>query len=225
MRTLAIGDIHGCYNALAALEAYVAFEAEDRIITLGDYVDRGPDTKQVLEWLIHRDSIGNLVALRGNHELMMIAARDSKFDFEDWFACGGSAVLDSYEVSNLDELPDKHWDFLLSRLLPYYETKTHFFVHANASPDLPLPEQPEFMLYWEQFGDPPPHESGRTMICGHTSQRSGKPLDVGHATCIDTSACRGGWLTCLDVDTRFCWQANESGDIRCFWLNEGPSDP
>lgn len=74
MRTLAIGDIHGCYNSLRTLESYVAFESEDRIITLGDYVDRGPDTKKVLEWLIQRDSLGNLIALRGNHELMMFAA-------------------------------------------------------------------------------------------------------------------------------------------------------
>lgn len=80
------------------------------------------------------------------------------------------------------------------------------------------------MLYWERFGNPAPHESGLTMVCGHTSQQSGDPLNVGHAICIDTSACRGGWLTCLDVDTMFCWQASESGDVRSFWLDEEPDD-
>lgn len=222
MRTLAIGDIHGCYQSLVALESYVEFSPADRIITLGDYVDRGPDSKSVLEWLLARDSSGQLIALRGNHELMMLAACESERHHEEWLACGGDAVYESYRTKRLDGIPDDHWDFLSSRLRPYFQTKTHFFVHANTYPDLPLNEQPDFMLYWESFGDPAPHESGLTMVCGHTPQRTGIPLDVGHAICIDTWACGGGWLTCLDVDTRYCWQSNESGETRSFWIDEGP---
>ncbi len=222
MRTLAIGDIHGCYRSLAALELYARITPDDRLITLGDYVDRGPDTKSVIQWLIDRDSDGYLIPLRGNHELMMIAASKSERHRDEWLACGGQAVLESYGVNNLEQIPAAHWKFLTSRLRSCCQNRTHFFVHANAYPDVPLDEQPDFMLYWEPFGEPAPHASGLTMICGHTPQRSGEPRDVGHAICIDTWACGHGWLTCLDVDARYCWQANESGDTRSFWLDNGP---
>ena len=83
----------------------------------------------------------------------------------------------------------------------YYETKTHFFVHANAYSDISLDDQPDLMLYWEQFNDSEPRESGKIMICGHTPQRGGVPRNIGHAVCIDTWAHGGGWLTCLDVNS------------------------
>ena len=70
------------------------------------------------------------------------------------------------------------------------------------------------MLYWERFDDPAPHESGKFMVCGHTSQKSGLPARNGNAICIDTWACGGGWLTCLNVETGELWQANEAGETR-----------
>src|SRR5579863_1761762 len=96
MRYLAVGDIHGCYRALTALAAYVPFQQDDLIITLGDYVNRGPDTCAVLDWLIEYSKKGELVALRGNHEIMMLQARDSDRDFNRWMDCGGDATLRSY---------------------------------------------------------------------------------------------------------------------------------
>jgi len=154
--------------------------------------------------------------------LMMLAATQSDRHLDEWLACGGDTVLSSYGVATIDAIPDAHRSFLISRLRSHTQTKTHFFVHANAFSDIPIDDQPDFMLYWESFGDPAPHESGLTMVCGHTPQRTGQPLDVGHAICIDTWACGRGWLTCLDVDARYCWQANESGDTRGFWLDDGP---
>lgn len=222
MRTLAIGDIHGCFRSLDTLATFAAITSDDRLITLGDYVDRGPDSRLVLDWLIDRYSTGTLIPLRGNHELLMLAARESDRDLEAWLACGGDAVFSSYRSDRLDDIPPEHWAFLTTSLRSHFCTKTHFFVHANACADIPIAEQPEFMLYWESFGDPAPHESGLTMVCGHTPQRNGKPLTVGHAICIDTWACGGGWLTCLDVSSGRCWQANESGDTRRFWLDDGP---
>jgi serine/threonine protein phosphatase 1 len=75
MRYLAIGDIHGCFTALRTLAEFVPIGPEDRLITLGDYVDRGPDSAAVIDWLIHREEQGGLVAIRGNHEVMMMLAR------------------------------------------------------------------------------------------------------------------------------------------------------
>ena len=75
MRTLAIGDIHGCLRSLEALADYADFSADDTIVTLGDYVDRGPDSKGVIDFLIDLGKSHKLVCLKGNHEIMMQWAR------------------------------------------------------------------------------------------------------------------------------------------------------
>ncbi len=216
-RLLAIGDIHGCFTALTALERLVNFQEEDRLITLGDYVDRGPDSRAVVDWLIERHAGGSLVPLLGNHELMMLSANQSQMQLNQWLICGGDVALQSYSNSkgaaNLDDVPEAHWEFLIS-CRPYYETKRHFFVHANADPKLPLDRQPDDLRYWEPFNDPEPHESGKTMICGHSRQKEGAPRNIGHAVCIDTGAYGGGWLTCLDVETGQYWQANQNSETR-----------
>ncbi|TWU19734.1 metallophosphoesterase family protein [Allorhodopirellula heiligendammensis] len=219
---LAIGDIHGCYRSLAALESFAEFKPEDWIITLGDYVDRGPDSKSVIEWLIDRNDSGNLIALRGNHELMMFAATRSERQLDEWRVCGGDTVLSSYGADAFDAIPGAHLAFLRLQLRSHFKTRTHFFVHANAYAEVPLDEQPDVMLYWESFGNPVSRESGLTMVCGHTPQRTGERRDVGHAICIDTWAGGRGWLTFLDVAARFRWQANEAGDTRSFWIDDGP---
>lgn len=218
MRTLAIGDIHGCFRALQTLAEFVPFRDDDQLIFLGDYVDRGQDSRAVLEWLIERWRQGNVVTLRGNHEIMMLMARDEPLTLRNWLMCGGDAVLSSYGTDGSygweQFIPDRHWQFLENQLDAYHETDLHFFVHANAYADVPLAEQPDVMLYWEPFGFPAPHESGKVMICGHSSQHSGLPLNHGHAVCIDTRAVVGGWLTCLDVESGRYWQANQLGQSR-----------
>jgi serine/threonine protein phosphatase 1 len=224
VRYLAVGDIHGCFRSLTALAAFVPFQSEDVLITLGDYVNRGPASCAVLDWLIAYKRRGKLVALRGNHEWMMLQARESEDAFRGWVACGGDATLASYspfgDAGRLVDVPDSHWQFLEEETRAWFETDTHFFVHASAYPACPLAEQPDFMLYWEAFDDPPPHESGKIMVCGHTSQKSGKPRNIGHAVCIDTWACGQGWLTCLDVGSGKYWQANQRGETRWSWLEE-----
>ncbi len=87
-RLLAIGDIHGCFRALSTLAELVKLTPEDTLITLGDYVNRGPNTHAVLDWLIHRMQTGTLIPLRGNHEQMMLKARESSEAFRYWIAVG-----------------------------------------------------------------------------------------------------------------------------------------
>jgi len=224
VRYLAVGDIHGCFKALATLVALVPFRSEDVIITLGDYVNRGPDSCAVVDWLIAYKQRGQLVPLRGNHELMMMQARDSAEAFQRWIEYGGDATLASYspfgDSGRLVDVPDSHWQFLEEETRAWFETESHFFAHANAYADYSLDAQPDFMLYWEGFDNPPPHQSGKIMVCGHTSQKSGRPRSVGHAICIDTWACGQGWLTCLDVGSGKYWQANQQGETRWSWLGE-----
>ncbi len=215
MRTLAVGDIHGSFRALETLAAFVPFRPEDQLVTLGDYVDRGPQSREVLDWLIAYP--GRLVALRGNHEIMMMEARGGGAELRGWLRCGGMQALESYpspEGPSLSAVPPAHWDFLENRTVPFLEIDSHFFVHANADEDLPLDEQPDEMLFWEHLDNPRPHCSGKIMVCGHTQQRSGQPKEFRHAVCIDTSAYAQGWLTCLDVGTGRYWQANQRGETR-----------
>ena len=237
MRLLAIGDIHGCSRSLDTLLSAVAPEPDDRIITLGDYVDRGPDSRGVLDRLLALQATGRLVALRGNHDVMLLEARCGR-DYL-WLACGGRETLASYGVSLRDgdeteggerdhwdpnellaRVPASHWRFLEEDCLPYYETEKHIFVHANAYGDFPLADQPDSMLYWEKLVEPCAHVSGKIMICGHTRQKSGLPLDLGTTVCIDTGAYDDGWLTCLDVYSGRIWQANELGKARTGWLDQ-----
>jgi serine/threonine protein phosphatase 1 len=230
MRLLAIGDIHGCSRALAKVLDAVAPAAEDTLIALGDYVDRGPDSRGVLDVLTDLYAQGRLIPLRGNHDQMMLdSAHDCTYQ-EMWLACGGKETLASYGVTAgspvaLDAIPDKHWDFLEEALLDWYETDQHFFVHANAYPDLELAEQPNYMLFWEKLYQPCVHVSGKIMICGHTKQRTGRPWHLGSTICIDTGVYdRNGWLTCLDVLSGHYWQANERGESRTDFLKEDSGD-
>ena len=211
MRTLAIGDIHGCRRSLEAMADYAGFAGDDTIVTLGDYVDRGPDSRGVIEFLLELRKTSKLMHLRGNHEIMMTEAKAGRKALLFWVGVGGRATLNSYGGSGLDDVPDSHWQFF-DECVAFFENDTHFFVHANAVPDVPLEDQPDHVRYWEPFGSPAPHQNGKTMVCGHTSQKSGVPINVGHAICIDTWACGGGWLTCLDTGSGVYWQTSEAGE-------------
>jgi serine/threonine protein phosphatase 1 len=223
-RVLAIGDIHGCSKALDTLLAAVNPSAEDTLVTLGDHVDRGPDSAGVLARLLRLRNTCHLVPLLGNHEQMMLEAREGGSKEREWLSEGGRQTLSSYSVlgdaGRLVDVPDEHWDFLKYDCVNWYETEKHFFVHANAYPDLPLNEQPLYMLRWEFFNDPPSHMSGKIMVCGHTIQKTGLPRHIGHAVCIDTGACKGGWLSCLEVTTGRLWQARQTGEQRNSWVDE-----
>jgi serine/threonine protein phosphatase 1 len=212
-RTIAIGDIHGCSTAFAALIDAIDLQPHDMLVTLGDYVDRGIDSKGVLDQLIALQSKCNLVPILGNHDEMMLHAKDRKSDFQFWMNCGGVACLDSYgDSSQLSLIPQSHFRFLES-CHSYYETDTHVFVHANYKPDVPVNELDDHTLRWLSLSVPPkPHRSGKTFVVGHTPQP--EVLDLGYLICIDTNCCGGGWLTAIEVTTKQLWQVNEKGELR-----------
>ncbi len=213
-RTIAIGDIHGCASALAALLKAIQPTADDVIIPLGDYVDRGPDSRCVIDLLIGLVDQCQLIPLLGNHEVMLLDACQSIEVLEAWLEVGGRETLASYGGS-LDEMPVEHRVFLQG-LRRYHETETHMFVHANYHDRLPLMQQPDRLLLWEHIVRwiPKPHVSGKTVIVGHTPQGSGEILDLGFVKCIDTYCVGGGWLTALDVESGIVWQANRDGELR-----------
>ena len=218
-RTFAIGDIHGCARALKALIDHIGPTEDDALIPLGDYVDRGPESKAVIEQLIELQTRCQLTPLMGNHEIMMLAALESVESLSFWLQCGGKATVESYG-GDLTAIPNAHLEFLRS-CLNYFETSSHIFLHANYDPELPLDEQPEKLLFWEHlaFYDngvhtiPGRHFSNKIAIVGHTPQESGEILDLGDIICIDTFCVGSGRLTALEVNSGQVCQANKEGQI------------
>jgi serine/threonine protein phosphatase 1 len=226
MRELAIGDIHGCARSLEALLKTIQPGRTDTVVLLGDYIDRGPDSCAVLDMILNLQQRCNMVALTGNHEMMLLEARQEPTSARDWLAVGGNATLDSYQRRGLgwtvQDIPEPHWNFLAEQTRNYWETRCQIYVHASLDPALDMEEQPEDLLFWEKFKDPTLHKSGKEIICGHTSQKSGLPAVFKGGICIDTWVYGMGWLTCFDTINRTFVQTNERGQRRKFDLAELP---
>ncbi|HUO10484.1 MAG TPA: metallophosphoesterase family protein [Phycisphaerae bacterium] len=220
-RTIAFGDIHGCLDHLDALLHAILPTPKDHLVFLGDYIDRGPDSAGVLNRLLALRKNLHVTTLMGNHEQLMLDARSDPVSFLEWTLNGGDTTLASYGPhKKLRDIPTAHWHFLEHDLVPYLETKTHIFVHANVYPDLPMSEQPDYMLLWERCDQSAPHHSGKHIICGHTPQKSHRPLVRDHLICIDTLAFRNGLLTAFDVTTGTFWQAPAEGPVTTAHLSD-----
>jgi serine/threonine protein phosphatase 1 len=222
-RIIAIGDIHGCSVALATLIEMIQPTPLDTLVFLGDYIDRGPNSRSVIEQVIHLDERCQVVPLLGNHEEMLLGALEGKDNLRYWLKFGGKETLDSYGCENaidcygledVRRIPAEHVQFIKC-CRNYYEMVNHFFVHAYYDPDRPLYEQLWSGLRWATLPpNPKPHCSGKVAVVGHTAQTSGEILDLGCVKCIDTFCHGGGWLTALEVRTDQVWQANERGRPR-----------
>lgn len=174
-RTLAIGDVHGCHRALATLLGIITVSAADTLVFVGDVVDRGPSTKQVVDELLSLRNTCRVAVIMGNHEEMMRGAISGQGLFNAWLDAGGQATLDSYGGS-IENIPPDHIRLLVSAQ-PFYETDTNIFVHASLETDVSLPNQTSDFLRWKHLGGSErPHVSGKRIICGHTPQTDGIPL-------------------------------------------------
>ena len=221
-RIVAIGDIHGCVHALEAILAAIKPSANDVLVCLGDFIDQGRETRDVIDVLIGLDMCCRLVTLLGNHEEMLLAALKSDTAKDAWLMCGGVATLNSYRFGgDIDVIPDEHLEFI-RQCRDFFETDNHIFVQANYLPDVPANEWPDYILRWSLLDDPSPkpHISGKTVIAGHTEQHDGEVLDLGCVKSIDTACYNYGWLTALDVRNGTVWQASRWGVLR-----ESPHEP
>ncbi|MCA9206894.1 MAG: serine/threonine protein phosphatase [Planctomycetales bacterium] len=229
-RTIAIGDIHGCSRALDALLDWIEPTADDCVVALGDYVDKGPDTAGAIERLIQLGGQCQLVSLLGNHDQLMLDAIAGRADLAAWVNDqGGRATLSSYAArfggdfpaSALSPeqaaalVPSAHQEFLRNCTLRF-ESHTHFFVHASYDARLPLDAQPRELLLDRSLRDfvPARHRSGKTAVVGHTSQKNGQVLDLGYLICLDTNCAKGGWLTAREFPSGRTWQVDIDGRRR-----------
>ncbi|MCA9055326.1 MAG: serine/threonine protein phosphatase [Planctomycetaceae bacterium] len=215
-RTIAIGDIHGCSHALEAILEAISPTPQDVTIVLGDVIDTGRESKEVIELLLELQTRCTLICIQGNHEEMLLSALENPQLIDGWINCGGMATINSYKFcGGIEDIDPQHIEFLRT-FRDYYETDSHILVHANYEPDLPLAEQPSHALRWSLLDDPdhPPHRSGKRVVVGHTEQRDGEILDLGCVVCIDTYCHFAGWLTALDLGTGETWQTSRWGALR-----------
>ena len=214
MRRFVIGDIHGCAKALRSLIEIIDPRPDDELVFLGDYVDRGPDSRNCVDQLIALKERCRLVTLRGNHEIMLMGVAFGGLNSKAWLASGGLATVSSYGGS-LKKIPPQHIAFFQS-LRPYYETDDCIFVHANYDPDLPMSQQREIDTYWTHLSKsmPGPHCSGKIVYVGHTPQPFGLVLNKEHLVCVDTYCFGNGYLTALDLDTGTSIQVDKHGHER-----------
>lgn len=196
MYTVAIGDVHGCLDKLESLIEHVHshYKEIDKYVFLGDYVDRGPDSKGVIDYIMHLQSKVNVIALYGNHEQMLIDSLNSYFK-EDWNSSEyGMTTLPSFRVSCVSQLPMKYIKWIKS--LPIiHKDEDRVYVHAGINRSVPLNEQSKNYNIWvrhEFLLDP--REEGGYVVHGHTPDLSGP--DIKHnRTNLDTGSCFGGRLT------------------------------
>ena len=226
-RVIAIGDIHGCAKRACALLEIIQPQPNDTLIPLGDCVDRGPDSRQVIEELLSLREKCKLVPLLGNHEEMMLNFLDGKPQPDNWLDVGGMDTCNSYSKRfNCREIVPEHVDYIRT-WGDFYETSSHFFVHASYEPERRLAEQHWQTMRWQSLRDgvPAPHVSGKTAVVGHTSLKDGEILDLDYLICIDTYCWGTGYLTALDTTTGQTWQADREGHRRHGKESDQPAKP
>ena len=198
----AIGDIHGCYDQLLDLLGRIPIDWScDRMVFMGDYIDRGPKSFEVVDYLVGlQDRHSRIVFLKGNHEQMLADYLSGK-DRMTYLYNGGRQTLDSYlkhaGPNAQYPIPPAHLRFFESLAL-YYETEDYIFVHAGLRQDLPLDQQdPEDMLWIREKFIDTKYEFGKRVVFGHTPLQ--EPLVEHNKIGIDTGAVYGNKLTCVQL--------------------------
>jgi serine/threonine protein phosphatase 1 len=221
----AVGDIHGERALLEELLASLPLCDGDRLVFVGDYVDRGPDSKGVVDTLLRVEQERDCVFLLGNHESMFLSflgwTRQEYFGGDAFLMNGGDRTLASYGYFDADEpdaksfqLPPGHERFY-QRLKLFHREGDYLFVHAGIGRDLldevdvdyALRKARSEDLLWERASADLPHKLGVTIIYGHTpavdfSIRRNEPFSIG----IDTGAVYGGRLTAIRLPDETIFQ-------------------
>lgn len=212
-RLFAIGDIHGCPDELQAMLKAIAPRERDTVIFVGDYVDRGPSAREVVDVILDLKKGGaEVVCLKGNHEDMMLSFLGLQGHHGDSFLFnGGAATLDSYGVREddieraIEKIPEPHLEFFKSLSLSYLRPP-HLFVHAGILPTRQLEEQdPEDLLWIRHEFIFQPHQADAIVVFGHTPMR-GVMIDLPYKLGIDTGLVYGGKLTCLEFNEGMIYQ-------------------
>ncbi|MEP7337144.1 MAG: metallophosphoesterase family protein [Acidobacteriota bacterium] len=226
MRTLVVGDIHGklrLFNRLLETMNYKA--GEDKLILIGDLVDRGEDSRGVVERAMElkNEAPDTVIVLKGNHEAMMLSAlfQPESEQAELWLYNGGVETLHSYinEEGEFD-VPQEHWTFMES-LPTWHEDEYAIYVHAALSEDngqflhpSETPDNPE--LYWSRNRHFFAEYKGKTVVFGHTitgmlfGEREKVWLRGDNLIAVDTGAYLTGTLSGVELPSRQVFSVSEA---------------
>ena len=205
-RIFAVGDIHGCAKELEALLRKIKLSNDDLIIFLGDYIDRGPDARRVVDLILELSSMRKVITLRGNHESLLLDFLDRpESQGSGLFVMnGGTSTLANYaESTGSFNFPEEHLKFFRGLRL-FYETDDYFFVHAGV-PEKPLstlnPEKDEFTLLWtRQPFLSSQYDWGKTIVHGHTPVQA--PDVKKNRINVDTGCVYDNCLTAIELPAR-----------------------
>lgn len=216
-RFFIVGDIHACPQELESLLTSLSLQHEDRLVCLGDYVDRGPDARQVVDFLLSlkANAVCKMTFLKGNHEDMFLDFLGYGGHYGEAFLMnGGVQTLMSYGCDSsflmsgaqlATQIPEAHREFFQNLEL-LFPSDDILCVHAGIDPLRSLEEQdPEDLLWIRQTFIDNPHRLPYTVIYGHTPQREAQfhlPYKVG----IDTGLVYGGKLSCLELTEKKLFQ-------------------
>ena len=190
-----MGDIHGMYEPLIELFKILPVEKKDKIIFLGDYIDRGPQSREVIEFLKTLRRNYEVVLLRGNHEDMLLHCVETG-DCLPWKMNGCAATIRSFDgIENIK----KELDFFKSLKL-YHEEGKFLFVHGGVKPKVPLEDQREFDIVWirEEFIYSQNPLPGKVVVFGHTPLE--EVLIMEDKIGIDTGCVYGNKLSAIRLD-------------------------
>jgi len=199
-KTFIVGDVHGCLDMLKTLMGIIGWSPEaDRLIFLGDFIDRGSQSKGVVDYVLEIAKLSERVeCLMGNHERILLDFMDGK-DTNTFFLNGGVATLNSYRTDQQKYggflIPDDHLSFFRSLRL-IIELEDYYVVHAGFRPGVPIANQTTEDLLWIRdsfiFSNPQ-----QRVIFGHTP--FAQPLVMENKIGLDTGAVYGNRLTCLEL--------------------------
>lgn len=186
---IAIGDIHGCYRSIQALLEKLEVHDECQLLFVGDYIDRGPYSRQVVDLMLELKETRDCIFLRGNHEQMLLDAID-RGRAGLWLHNGGDTTLQSYGLGRNDlNLPVEHIEFFRSTRL-YHETRNYFFVHAGVPPhqtiqqSLEDPESLRDFLWTRDHLNAVETAWEKKVVFGHTPKTI--PIEKDNMIGIDT---------------------------------------
>ncbi len=209
----AIADIHGCFETFRSmLEDQIRLSQTDELYLLGDYVDRGPHSKALLDYLLQLQNQGyRIELLRGNHDQMLLDALNqaAPFALEQWLYNGGSKTLESYNISNIADIPQEHIQLLQATHF-YKELDDFWLVHAGFNLQKQNWHEDKYAMLWdrEEMWEATKLKN-KPIIHGHTptpAKQTISDLQLSKPTisidtgCVYSQYADLGNLSCLCID-------------------------
>ncbi len=216
-RTFAIGDIHGCSKTFEKLLFNkIRIEKTDLIYCIGDYIDRGTNSKALIDLILQlREEEYKIFTLRGNHEQMLLDCLNDQSAYDLWIRNGGAETLRSFGIGTLEKLPEKYLTFF--KELPFYfEDEKYILVHAGLNFHRKnIFEDKEAMLWIRDFSSYQPALKNKLLIHGHTPlslknilNQKGNCINIDGG-CIYNYRAGFGNLVAMELNQRqFIWEEN-----------------